>query len=106
MNSRKTPKRKRGTNPMVEGDVRLAQTVRPILTKETKKDGSTVTKRTWISMDTPTPNITTEATPMLTTDPNAEDTQGYEPHNMNQPVDTSPPPPGRPHTYRVSLYMS
>jgi hypothetical protein len=85
---------------MTEGDVRLAQAVKPKVITETKQDGRTVTKRVWISMDAPTPKLTTEG--------NAEETPtvGYEPQNMSPPAETSSPLPGRSNTYRVSLYTS
>lgn len=100
MNSRKPQKRKRGTNPMTEGDVRLAKAVKPKVITETKQDGRTVTKRVWISMDAPIPKLTAEG--------NAEDipTFVYEPQNMSPPAETSSDLPETTNTYRVSLYLS
>lgn len=100
MNSRKSHKRKRGNNPILEGDVRLAEAVTPKTITETKNDGSIVTKKVWISLDTPSTNLTAEAN-AVDMPPALE----VEPENMSPPENMSTPIPERTHTYRVSIYQ-
>ena len=91
--SKKTGKRKRGEGPMIEGDIDLAMAVMPETIYITKKDGTTVAKQIWVSLDTPPPkaNITAVDNPP-------------EMPIFNDPVDMSSPPPETARKYRVSFH--
>lgn len=52
MSNQKTNKRKR-KGPMIDGEIDSALTVTPKTISETKKDGTTVTKQVWVSLDKP-----------------------------------------------------
>jgi hypothetical protein len=90
--SKKTGKRKRGERPMIDGDIDSAMVVTSETIYKTKKDGSTVQKQVWVSLDTPNPNITAvENSPEILL--------------FDDPVDmSSHPETTRTRTYRVSLH--
>lgn len=90
--SKKIGKRKRGEGPRMEGDVRLATVVTPKTIYKTKKDGSTVAEKVWVSLDTPTPKVTA-----------VENLQQIP--SSDEPVDMSSPPPETSRSYRVSIYQ-
>jgi hypothetical protein len=98
----KNKKRKRGNNPILDGDVRLAHSVRPQVVTKTKKDGSIVKNRVWISMDNPPPNVTATSDSNTTNMP-ASDSE-YDENNTFLPEEDSNPQPGRTQNSRVSLY--
>ncbi|KAF8814632.1 hypothetical protein BYT27DRAFT_7249671 [Phlegmacium glaucopus] len=88
MNSHKTYKCKRGKEPMVNGDTDSMQTVTQKTILETRNDGTTVSKRVWVSLDRPSEKMATEAN-------QAEmPPMDYKPANMS-------PPPERRHSYRT-----
>jgi hypothetical protein len=53
MKATQNRKRKRGKNPMVDGDIRSATAVTHKNITETKEDGTTVTRRILVSLDRP-----------------------------------------------------
>ncbi|KAF8801050.1 hypothetical protein BYT27DRAFT_7216408 [Phlegmacium glaucopus] len=81
-------KRKRGRNPMVEGDTDLAKAVTCQTISETQIDGTTVQKWVWVSMDTPKGTLT--AIEKEREVPAIE----YEPAHMS-------PPTERTHSYQT-----
>jgi hypothetical protein len=95
-------KRKRGIMPVVEGDAVLADAVVRRTVTKTKRDGSTVTKEIWVSMDDPPPMLTPVASgsnrPEMPTFEN-------EPQNMSPPPNMPSPPPERTQSYRVRIYI-
>lgn len=93
MNTNKNHKRKRGHKPMVDGDVSSAQAVTFKTTTETRRDGTTFTKRVLVSLDSQPENVSTaENYP-------AEDFS----YNLERD-NNSPPPTERTHPYRVGIY--
>jgi hypothetical protein len=93
MSTKKTNKRKRGKGPMLDGDIDSAQAVMPQTISEIKKDGSTVTKRVWVSLDTPNPNLS------------AVEDSTEMPAFENEPADMSLAPPEQTNKYQVSAYI-
>jgi hypothetical protein len=89
--SKKTSKRKRGERPMIDGEIDSAMVVTPETIFKTKKDGSTVTKQVWVSLESPNPNIIAVENPP-------------EMHAFDEPVDLSSPLPDTGRTYRVSSF--
>ena len=89
--SKKSGKRKRGERPMIEGEIDLARVVTPETIFKTKKDGSTVAKKVWVSLETPNPNITAVENPQ-------------QMHGFDETVDMSSPQPDTARTYQVSIY--
>jgi len=53
MNAQKSHKRKRGKQPIVDGDINSAQAVTHMKITETNDDGTTFTKRILVSLDSP-----------------------------------------------------
>ena len=94
MNSKNTHKRKRGNNPMVDGDVSSAKFVTHKTITETRKDGTMGTKRVLVSLDTPSKVSTPDEIPA------GDFSYNYEPENY------SPPPTNRTKTYRVGTYYN
>jgi hypothetical protein len=92
--SKKTGKRKRGEHPMIDGNIDSAMVVTPETIFKTKKDGSTVTKQVWVSLDTPNPNETAIESPA-------------ESPFFDDPVDMSSihPETACTRTYRVSIHQ-
>ena len=91
--SKKTGKRKRGERPMIDGDIDLAMVVTPETIYKTKKDGSTVPKQVWVSLETKeTSNWNISAVE-----------NRPEIHSFNEPVDISSPHPETARKYRVSI---
>jgi len=89
--SKKSGKRKQREGPMIEGHIDLAMGVTSETIYITKKDGSTVPKKVWVSLDTPNPNIAAiENSPQIPI--------------SDEPVDMSSPHPETAHTYQVSIY--
>ncbi|KAF8805303.1 hypothetical protein BYT27DRAFT_7224958 [Phlegmacium glaucopus] len=88
MSSHKGHKRKRGKNPMIEGDPDLAQAVTRQTISETHSDGTTVQRRVWVSIDAPTDKVTTVEKEVEVP------TMDYEPAHI------SPPPTEGTHSYR------
>jgi hypothetical protein len=76
---------------MVDGEVESAQVVTPKTINETLKDGTTVKKKVWVSLDTPCSSKTTvENRPQ-------SPTMDYD------PVDIGSPQPERRKQYQVSV---
>jgi hypothetical protein len=94
MSSHKGHKRKRGKNPMIEGDPDLAQAVTRQTISETRSDGTTVQRRVWVSIDAPTDKATTVEKEVEVP------TMDYEPAHI------SPPPTEGTHSYRVCIYLN
>jgi hypothetical protein len=93
MSSKRPTKRKRGTGPLIVGDIDTAALVTPATITETKKDGTVVTKQIWKSLDTPTGDL--PAVDKSTETPGLE----YDPVD---PVDVFSPPPETTNTNSVS----
>ena len=53
MNAQKSHKRKRGKQPIVNGDIHSAQVVTHMKITETNDDGITLTKQVLVSLDSP-----------------------------------------------------
>ena len=53
MSTKRPTKRKRGTGPLIIGEIDTAELVTPKTVYETKKDGKVVAKQVWQSLDTP-----------------------------------------------------
>ena len=87
---KKTRKRKRETNPRIDGDISCANVVTYKTITETKQDGTTVERRVMVSMDLPSKGSTSVEL--------SEETfvNNYEPENMS-------PPPVRLNRYRVGV---
>jgi hypothetical protein len=94
MNTRKFNKRKRGKGPMLDGDVTSAQVVTSQTISETRKDGSTVLKRVWVSLDTPHQNLTAVENPAQM--------PGFD----EEPGDMPSPPTDQTNKYQVSVHTS
>jgi hypothetical protein len=90
MDSKKSHKRKRG-KPMVDGDITSAHVVTYKTVTETKRDGTSVTKRVAVSLDTPSNVSTTDETPTN------DFFNNYEPDNV------SPAPVERTNPSRVGI---
>lgn len=91
MSNKRPTKRRKG--PLKVGDIELAKVVTPKTIYETKKDGTVVSKKVWISLDTPTPKI-----------PTVEESSGLDYGPIDEPFDVSPPPE-RTHASQVSNYF-
>lgn len=90
--SKKSGKRKRGERPMIDGDIDSAMVVTSETIFKTKKDGSTVTKKVWVSLDIPNPNLKDVEFPP-------------EMPVFDEPVDmSSHPETAGTRTYRVSIH--
>jgi hypothetical protein len=79
---------------MLDGDVDSAQVVTPQTIPETKKDGSTVFKRVWVSLDTSNPNLTAME--------NDAEIPGFE----DEPGDMPSPPTDRTNKYQVCINLN
>ena len=96
MSTNRATKRKRGTGPLIVGDIDTAYLVTPTTINETKKDGTVVTKQTWKSLDNPiTPNTAVEKTPEI---PAMEADQ----YDQFDAADLLSPPPEKTKTNSVS----
>lgn len=79
----KNNKRKRGRPAMIDGEVDSATVVTQRTITETNNDGTTITRRVWVSLDTPKEKQTTvEKTPER---PTFEFEPVYEPADMSTP---------------------
>lgn len=93
MSNKRPTKRRKG--PLKVGDIELAKVVTPKIIYETKKDGTVVSKKVWISLDAPTP------TPKI---PTVEESSEMDYGPIDEPFDVSPPPE-RTHASQVSNYF-
>lgn len=98
-------KRKRGIRAVEEGDEVLADVVARRTVTVKKKNGTTVTKEIWVSLDEPTPTMD-DTTPNITPVNNPPEIPTFEndPPNMSPPPNMDSPPLERTQTYRVSKY--
>jgi len=95
MNAQKSHKRKRGKQPMVDGDINSAQAVMHMKITKTNNDGTTLTKHILVSLDSP----------KKTTSSCAE-TGGEIPVIDYEMDNLSPPPPETTAGNRVCKFMN
>jgi hypothetical protein len=100
MSSKKTHKRKRGNNPMIDGDLSSARFVTFETITETRKDGTMGTKRVMVSLDTP--SIVSTTSNISTTDEIPAEDFSYN----HEPENNSPPPSTSKNTYRVGKFYN
>ena len=81
---------------MIDGEIDSALVVTPETIYETRKDGTTVTKQVWVSLDTPIPKVTAEE--RRAEMPALEYMPDIEPDN-------SSPQPETTRRYQVGIYV-
>ena len=90
MNTKNINKQKRGKGPMIDGEIDSAPVVMSKTIYETKKDGTTVSKKIWVPLDTPKSTSSAVEKPV--------EMSGFE----YEPVDMSTSHPESTKTYKVN----